>query len=121
MNTFPLLDFVFKSEHGTVMRETRSFTDWKEFNKEAGWGKIRPLRREWTAYGWPGGYPIYHVTRDGGILCTKCANRNLKLTLGDDPQWQIIHSVVNWEDNGLECDNCYSKIEAAYGEDCDAN
>lgn len=121
MRLTPQIDFVFKSDRGATFRETRTFTSWKEFKAEEGWGVIKPIRREWSAYAWPGGYPLYHICGDNGILCNKCANRNLKLTLGDDPQWQIIHSEINYEDNDLICDNCYSKIESAYGEDCDAD
>jgi hypothetical protein len=26
------------------------------------------------AYAWPGGYPIYYVAADNGVLCPVCAN-----------------------------------------------
>jgi len=72
--------------------------------------------KQWEAWAWPGGYPIYHVTKDCGVLCTKCANDNYDLTLGDDPQWHIIGSDINYEDPELFCDNCYERIESAYAE-----
>jgi hypothetical protein len=67
---------------------------------------------------WPGCYPLYYITADGGVLCPKCANDNFDLTLDkDDPQWYIVDIGVNWEDEELICDNCYKKIESAYGDD----
>lgn len=112
------MDFIYKVIiYGRTGRMTCNFTTWDEFRKEHGFDDIRPIRREWTAYAWPGGYPIYHITKDNGILCSKCANENLKLTLGDDPQWLIIHSEINYEDTDLQCDNCYKQIESAYGEE----
>jgi len=74
---------------------------------------------EWEKYAWPGGYPIYYLTKDGGCLCSKCANDNLELTLGDDPQWQITDADINYEDTTLYCDNCQEFIESAYGDDED--
>ena len=70
---------------------------------------------EWPAWAWPGGYPIYYVTRDGGCLCPTCANENMNLTLDKDyDQWCIVGQEINYEDNDLQCDNCYAKIGAAY-------
>lgn len=73
--------------------------------------------QEWEKYAWPGGYPLYYVTKDGGCLCSKCANDNLELTLGDDPQWKITLVDINYEDTSLYCDNCQKLVESAYGED----
>lgn len=89
---------------------------WKEIKAEH--NVLRPLRREWPKYAWPGGYPLYYITRDAGLLCATCANKNLKLTLGDDPQWQIEEVEVNYEDF-MTCDNCNTQIEAAYDVDSD--
>lgn len=71
----------------------------------------------WAKYVWPGGYPIYYMTKDGGCLCPDCANKELALTLTNDPQWGIIASDVNYEDTTLYCDNCQNMIKSAYGED----
>ena len=66
----------------------------------------RVLRRYWDQFAWPGGYPIWYRTKDSGTLCAGCANKNLKLTLGDDPQWRIIYGYVDYCE-GLEyCDHC---------------
>lgn len=72
---------------------------------------------EWTAYTWPGGYEVHYYTKDWGVLCHQCANENMDLTLGDDPQWQIVAADVNYEDNCCYCDNCNRRIEPEYGED----
>lgn len=68
----------------------------------------------------PGGYPLYYITADGGVLCAKCANDNYELTLNaDDPQWYIVDVDVRWEDNyaPVYCDNCNARIQPACGDD----
>ncbi len=77
------------------------------------------VRKEWAKYVWPGGYPMYYVTQDCGCLCANCANGNIDKTIGDDPQWKITCSDINWEDPSLYCDNCANFIESAYGETSD--
>lgn len=76
------------------------------------------LRWEWEAWAWPGGYPIYYVTQDGGILSYQAANENLARTLdvGDD-QFYIVDMDVNYEDPGLYCDHTNERIPSAYAED----
>jgi hypothetical protein len=71
-------------------------------------------------YAWPGGYPIFYITKDNGVLCPKCANMALKEKLTgdkDDPQWYIIAMDVNWESEDLYCDHCNEHIISAYGND----
>ncbi len=69
-------------------------------------------------HAWPGGYPMYYITQDMGILCPKCANDNAYLSGDvDDPQWNVIHAEINFEDETLTCDHCYEPIEAAYPTD----
>ena len=70
-------------------------------------------------YAWPGGYPIFYVTRDNEILCPKCTNENIEL-LSDpyDLQWYVVGCDINYEDSNLYCDHCGERIESAYG-DCD--
>jgi len=73
---------------------------------------------DYISYDWPGGYPIFYVTKDCGVLCPKCANENKELTKDiEDPQWFIVDCDINYEDESLYCDNCNEKIESAYGED----
>ena len=68
-------------------------------------------------YAWPGGYPLFYTTEDGGILCPKCCNENNELLNDEfDKQWFVIGYEVNWEDDNIYCDHCYEKIESAYGE-----
>lgn len=59
-----------------------------------------------------GGYPIFYVCADGGILCAgeDCANskesRNAEPDCRDDRQWVLVGADVNWEDDTLCCDHC---------------
>ena len=72
---------------------------------------------EYDYYAWPGGYPFFYITEDGGILCPKCCNENKELLNDEyDSQWFVIGYEVNWEDGELYCNHCYEKIESAYGE-----
>lgn len=85
--------------------------------------RSRRLRDELIAspYAWPGGYPMFAVTSDGGALCHRCCeseSRSIGSTYGTDG-WAIAVLDVNWEDPDLYCDHCGSRIESAYTEsDC---
>lgn len=73
---------------------------------------------KFTSYAWPGGYPVFHITDDGGALCPDCANAEGHVG-GDNDGFRIIGSDVNWEDEDLLCDHCGTQIESAYGENGD--
>lgn len=73
------------------------------------------LYKEWPSHAWPGGYPLFLITRDGATLCPRCANEHLELTLSpDDPQWFVTGQEINYEDTTLDCDHCGQRIEVAY-------
>ncbi len=66
-------------------------------------------------YVFPGGYPLFYITKDYSVLCSKCCNENKELLNDEnDPQWYVIAYEVNWGDGELYCDHCYEKIESAY-------
>lgn len=70
------------------------------------------------SYAWPGGYPIYYLCEDNGVLCPDCVNDNRKLidaANSSDRQWNIVAVDCNYEDDCLYCDNCSTRIESAYG------
>lgn len=80
--------------------------------------KFTNEKGEYDYCAFPGGYPLFYVTKDCGILCPKCANDNKELTFDpDDPQWFIIGADVNYESTNLYCDNCNAQIESAYGDE----
>ena len=79
-------------------------------------GEFTFVKQSWPSYAWPGGYPFFYTSQDGGCLCPKCVNENFPATLGDDPQWRVTAVDINWEDDSLHCDHCGSQIEAAYAE-----
>ena len=73
---------------------------------------------KFPAFAWPGGYPLYYITKDSGVLCPSCANDNINLTTDiDDPQWYIVAVDANYEDDFLYCDHCGKQIESAYSDD----
>lgn len=73
------------------------------------------------AYAWPGGYPIFYLTADGGSLCAACANGENGSEASEEhdapADWRLDASDVNWEDPALCCDHCGARIESAYAED----
>ena len=75
-------------------------------------------------FAWPGGYPIYYLTEDNGVLCPGCANglngscaytEDQKDNFNEDAQWHIIAADVHWEGDSIFCDHCQREIESAYG------
>jgi len=72
-----------------------------------------------SAYAWPGGYPIFYLLEDNGVLCPACANgengSDASVAAGTDPQWHIVAADIHWEGDALVCDHCYGAIESAYG------
>jgi len=87
--------------------------------------KIEKMKEGWSeesnkgrlpAYSFPGGYPLYYITKDGGVLCADCANDDRPANVDEfDAQWYITDAEVNYEDDSLYCDNCGKQIESAYG------
>ena len=71
-------------------------------------------------YAWPGGYPVYMITTDGGALCPACVRAELRQIVAaardDDMRsgWYPAGACINWEDGELTCDHCNTRIESAY-------
>lgn len=70
-------------------------------------------------YAWPGGYPKYLITADGGCLCAKCTKSEFRQIASaairkDSNGWLPAATAINWEDTDLYCDHCNQPIEAAY-------
>lgn len=70
-------------------------------------------------YVWPGGYPLYFIAADGGVLSWQAAIDEQALIRdaiigGHEPQWQVVALDINYEDNNLYCDHTGNKIESAY-------
>jgi hypothetical protein len=81
---------------------------------------VKSLIRE--PYAWPGGYPQYLITSDGGALSHQACKDNWReivssvLTRHTDSGWYPVCVDVNWEDNDLYCEHTGERIESAYGE-----
>jgi len=72
-------------------------------------------------YARPGGYPMFALCADGGVLSHKAVKDNYRLIResmrdSNDKQWQIVAIDINWEDAELYCDHTGELIESAYGE-----
>ena len=69
-------------------------------------------------YAWPGGYPLFAITSDGGTLCKCCVEserESIGTTTGSDG-WNVVAVEANWEDPQLLCDHCGERIESAYAD-----
>jgi hypothetical protein len=78
------------------------------------------------AYAWPGGYPIFYLCADGGVLCPVCVNVDMRSVLDaafvdGDKQWDVVACDVNWEDDTMQCDNCNKFIQSAYGDSSESD
>lgn len=72
------------------------------------------------AYAWPGGYPIYYVTRDGGVLCPDCVRKNWSQVVYDhlhkcNTGWRVDGAGILEGDPEIEewpsCDDCGSDFQ----------
>ncbi len=72
---------------------------------------------EVVRYAWPGGYPVFYVTNDGGALCPGCVQDELEQCCDPDAHgWHVVAHDANWENPDLYCDHCSERIESAYAE-----
>lgn len=74
------------------------------------------------SFAFPGGYPLFYLAKDNGVLCPDCANGDngsecCNPDCQDDPQWWLIGCDINYENDSLYCDHCGKLIESAYGDD----
>jgi Fe2+ or Zn2+ uptake regulation protein len=70
------------------------------------------------SFAFPGGYPLYYVAKDSGVLCPDCASLpECQQATPDDSQWYIVGADCNWEDTALVCEHCGKRIESAYCEE----
>lgn len=82
-------------------------------------GLKRSLRQ--GPYTWPGAYPCYFVTADGGALSFDSVRENFRSVLhsvkhNQNDGWQVVAVEVNYEDPELYCDHSGKRIESAYAE-----
>ena len=61
------------------------------------------------AYAWPGGYQMVYWTRDGVIVCPRCAN-------DPDTSDPVVAGDIFWEGAPIACEDGGEMIESAYGD-----
>ena len=78
------------------------------------------MRKEekYDFYAWPGGYPLYYLSKDNSVLCPSCLNNHFDESLEeeDNPEWFIVAYEINWESTDLYCEHCNQLISPAYGD-----
>lgn len=73
-------------------------------------------------YAWPGGYPCYLITDDGGVLSHQAAKSEFReivsavLSCQRQSGWYPAAVNINYEDGELFCDHTGERIESAYAE-----
>lgn len=72
-------------------------------------------------YAWPGGYPVFFITRDNAVLSFETAQDNqtaIRQCIRNQGRygWTICGIDINWECLDLYCEHSGERIEAAYGE-----
>ena len=82
------------------------------------------LRQQITDSPWtyPGGYPKYGITDDGGLICKDCCCKEHEVMDSSNPKdgWHLEAISINWEDV-LFCDHCSNPIESAYPTEGESN
>lgn len=67
-------------------------------------------------FAWPGGYEIYGITLDGGVLCCDCMRREYRQIAnarryGFSDGWNVQALALDCETDSLTvCDHCYRVI-----------
>ena len=96
--------------------------DWKDYLMIISELKKHFHKGRANAYAWPGGYPLFYVMSDGGVLCPKCMTKERALVFRSTHEragdgWALEAADVNYEEPNLLCDHCGKRIESAYAED----
>jgi hypothetical protein len=74
-------------------------------------------------YAWPGGYPLYFITSDGGVLSFDAVRKEYRRVSHEvrhpsrHDQFRVMAVEINYEDPGLICDHTNERIPSAYAED----
>lgn len=78
-------------------------------------------REPLPSFAWPGGYPLFYLCNDGGILCPDCMNSEI-VQIDDSTRtrsrdgWNVAACDAHYEGPPLPCDHCGHEIESAYGD-----
>jgi len=71
------------------------------------------------AWAWPGGYPMYFITSDGGALSFETVRkefRRIAESVRDQAKdgWTVVACDINYENKELYDDHTNKRIESAY-------
>jgi hypothetical protein len=72
-------------------------------------------------FAWPGGYPLYFITSDGGTLSFATVRKELRSVVESirrsiSDGWRVIACTENWEHTELTDDHTGERIESAYAD-----
>lgn len=73
-------------------------------------------------FAWPGGYPLYFITRDGAALSFAAVQAQFRQVASDfmddtSSGWRVEAVTTNEEDSELRCDHTGELIPSAYGDE----
>ena len=126
-----LPDHMFIGEGGILYDTRTSRWHWKPLRKDycRTYGSIRTVAQLKATlrngeYAWPGGYPMYFITDDGGALSFDTVRAELRSVIDSirnqiSDGWRVVACDVNWEDTTLYDDHTGERIPSAYGSDDD--
>jgi hypothetical protein len=111
---------------GDLYRKDRGYKEPLRRDYDKAFGEIKTATQFKSTlrhgpYTWPGCYPLYFITSDGGAICFKCARSEARSIIDAIKKryrdgWKVEHCEVNYESE-IFCDHCNEKIESAYGDD----
>ena len=66
-------------------------------------------------FAWPGGYEMYFITDDSGVLCSPCVVQEWEATIKDTHEgsgWFIVaYDMVGQTDGEVTCDHCNRTLQ----------
>ena len=73
-------------------------------------------------YAWPGGYPMYFITKDNSVLSFAAVYKEIRQVFkamkykGSDIWWEIDSVCINYEETDMYCEHTGIQIPCAYSE-----
>jgi len=74
----------------------------------------RDFHGKLSAHSTVGGYPLRYIDGDANTICAQCAHKSLDSEYESD---RPVTCDVNWETEGMECNDCGAEIDCAYPSD----
>ena len=136
---YPLTEFKTMTQSETILPDWLVCCEGHLYDcNRAGWHTAPPFRANYQrtfteistvaelkatlragGYAWPGGYPLYFITSDGGALAFETVRAEFRnvadsIRRGISDGWRVVGCSVNWESDIVD-DHTGQPIESTYG------